>query len=97
MPRNFYRRIECVFPVQDPEIRKRVLGIIKVYLSDTHNVRHLKPDGSYHSKKPRKGKLPFCAQSSFAEAAKLRQKSLYKKAKRSSEITKDENIKPDLN
>ncbi|CAI8322465.1 MAG: Polyphosphate kinase [Opitutia bacterium UBA7350] len=97
MPRNFYRRIECVFPVQDPEIRKRVLGIIKVYLSDTHNVRHLKPDGSYHSKKPRKGKLPFCAQSSLAEAAKLRQKSLYKKAKRSSEITKDENIKPDLN
>ena len=31
MPRNFYRRIECVFPVQDPDIRERVLSIIETH------------------------------------------------------------------
>lgn len=79
MPRNFFRRIECVFPIQDPEIRQRVLGIIETYLSDSMNARRLRSDGSYHPKPRRKKQSRFCAQSSFAQEVEMRKQLLRKK------------------
>lgn len=49
MPRNFYRRIEAVFPVQDTELRRRILDILKVYLQDNVQAKQLRPNGSYVS------------------------------------------------
>ena len=48
MPRNFYRRVEAVFPIQDPDNRKRVYEILKTYLQDTHHAGILRANGSYH-------------------------------------------------
>lgn len=79
MPRNFFRRIECVFPIQDPEIRQRVLGIIETYLSDSMNARRLRSDGSYHPKPRRKEQSRYCAQSSFAQEVEMRKQLLRKK------------------
>jgi polyphosphate kinase len=48
MPRNFERRVEVMFPVEAPELRKRVIEeIIPAYLHDNARARVLLPDGSY--------------------------------------------------
>jgi polyphosphate kinase len=48
MPRNLYRRVEVVFPVRDPGLRKRVTDeIIPAYLSDCVKARVLGSDGVY--------------------------------------------------
>src|SRR5690606_14911234 len=48
MPRNFQRRIEVMFPIEDPEIRARVLSeLVDVYLRDIVKAHELGPDGAY--------------------------------------------------
>jgi polyphosphate kinase len=49
MPRNFYRRIETVFPIEDGVLRERIIReVLAVHLADNVKARQLKPDGSYH-------------------------------------------------
>ena len=48
MPRNFFRRIEVVTPVEDPALRDRVLNqILGIQLADTAKASFLGPDGLY--------------------------------------------------
>jgi polyphosphate kinase len=48
MPRNFYERVEVVFPVRDPLLRQRITQeILGAYLADTAKARILRPDGEY--------------------------------------------------
>ncbi len=48
MPRNFRRRVELMFPVEDPRLKGRLIdGLLGVYLSDNVKSRLLQPDGSY--------------------------------------------------
>ena len=48
MPRNLHRRVEVVFPVLDPEIRRHILDwIMPSYLADNTKTRHLGADGLY--------------------------------------------------
>lgn len=48
MPRNFERRVEVMFPVEAPELRKRIVEeILPVYLRDNQRARVLQADGSY--------------------------------------------------
>jgi hypothetical protein len=48
MPRNFVRRVEVMFPIDDSAIRDRVLGeILATQLADNVKARVLLPDGSY--------------------------------------------------
>jgi polyphosphate kinase len=48
MPRNFVRRIEVMFPVEDPVLRARLLDeILGGGLRDNVKARCLTPDGSY--------------------------------------------------
>ena len=70
MPRNFYRRIECVFPIHDSESRNRILIILDTYLKDTQNARFLRANGTYHRGRVNKSEKKVCAQSSFLEIAK---------------------------
>ncbi len=48
MPRNFFRRIESVFPIEAPQLRSRLINILETYLNDTKNARVLHSNGSYH-------------------------------------------------
>ncbi|MCA9259744.1 MAG: polyphosphate kinase 1, partial [Planctomycetales bacterium] len=49
MPRNFERRVEILFPVEAPDLRRRVLEeIIPAYLDDNTRARVLGSDGVYH-------------------------------------------------
>ena len=48
MPRNFVRRIEVMFPVRDPALRRRVLDeVLGVALRDNVKAQQLRSDGSY--------------------------------------------------
>lgn len=63
MPRNFYRRIEAVFPIEAPVHRQRIIRILHTYLKDSKNAHLLRANGSYsqpnHSTKDAH---PICAQ-----------------------------------
>jgi len=49
MPRNFFRRVEIVFPIEDPALRERMVEqILGTQLADTAKAWLLNPDGSYH-------------------------------------------------
>jgi polyphosphate kinase len=48
MPRNFQRRVEVMFPVEDPAIRGRLLEeVLGFYLRDNAKARRLLVDGQY--------------------------------------------------
>jgi len=48
MPRNLDRRVEILFPVEDPGIKKALITIIlAIQLSDTEKERLLQSDGTY--------------------------------------------------
>ena len=70
MPRNFYRRVETVFPIQDPDNRKRVYEILKTYLQDTHPASILRTNGSYHKVSRKKRNSLISAQDFFYCQAK---------------------------
>ncbi|TWT88579.1 Polyphosphate kinase [Pseudobythopirellula maris] len=55
MPRNFERRVEVMFPVEDPELRQRITQeILPIYLNDNERARLLTPSGSYEHAAPGK-------------------------------------------
>jgi len=63
MPRNLDRRVEVLFPVNDPVIRRAIIDIIlKVYMKDTVNMRILNQDGDYTRVRPLQGEAPCNAQ-----------------------------------
>ncbi|MFC2087716.1 polyphosphate kinase 1 [Bacteroidota bacterium] len=39
MKRNLYRRIECVFPIKNIELKKEILDLLKIQLSDNTSAR----------------------------------------------------------
>ena len=48
MPRNFYRRIEVSFPIEDPALRERIVTqILGVQLADNCKASVLSADGTY--------------------------------------------------
>ena len=48
MPRNFYRRVEVMFPVEAEDLRRRIVEeIIPAYLQDNRRARILCSDGTY--------------------------------------------------
>src|SRR6266700_2566702 len=58
MPRNFFRRVEIAFPVEQPPLRDRIIDeVLPKFLHDRVKARELQPDGSYRRLKP-EGKEP---------------------------------------
>jgi polyphosphate kinase len=48
MPRNFFRRIEAVFPIEDPKLRRRLKQeILTIPLADNLKAWRLLPHGAY--------------------------------------------------
>ena len=56
MPRNLNRRVEVIFPVERPELIRRVRDeILQKYLDDEVGARHMNADGTYSPKARRSG------------------------------------------
>lgn len=68
MPRNLDKRVEIMFPVEDPEARKQAKHILDVQLADTLKAYILQPDGTY-VKQDLRGKEKISAQSTFCKEA----------------------------
>ncbi|HZA92991.1 MAG TPA: polyphosphate kinase 1, partial [Gemmatimonadales bacterium] len=53
MPRNFFRRIELMFPVEDPRLKARLLQeLLPAILKDNVKARRLQSDGTYVRRVP---------------------------------------------
>ncbi|MEE1228459.1 MAG: RNA degradosome polyphosphate kinase [Lachnospiraceae bacterium] len=68
MPRNLDRRVEIVFPIEEPDLIEKAKHILKVQLSDTKKARILEADGTY-SRVDRRGKELIEAQEVFCQDA----------------------------
>jgi len=56
MPRNFFRRIELMFPVEDPRHKARIVDeILATILADNVKARRLQADGTYERVVPGEG------------------------------------------
>lgn len=56
MPRNLDRRVEQLFPIEDPDLRESVYEhILCVHLQDNMQARRLLPDGQYERVRPKEG------------------------------------------
>jgi len=70
MPRNFFRRVEIMFPVLAPELSMRILKeIIPVYLADNTRARQLDSSGVFHRLHPGPGETPVRCQIQMLEQA----------------------------
>jgi len=77
MPRNFFRRIEVVFPVRDPALRRWITDELFVMeLQDNDNARELHANGSYRPVRRPAGAPAFSAQSYFIASAAERARAL---------------------
>jgi polyphosphate kinase len=89
MPRNFYRRIEVVFPVEDGNLRERIVSeVLALALQDNVKARVMKSDGTYQRPPLKRGAAAHRSQMEFiartlpgGPAPGARSKSKYAKVK----------------
>ena len=63
MPRNLDRRVEQVFPVEDPALKEVIFSqILHVHMADNVQARRLLPNGSYERIQPAKGQSSINSQ-----------------------------------
>jgi len=63
MPRNLDRRVEILFPVQDPRLVRSLRDhVLATYLADTVKARRLRADGTYERVKPAPAESPLDSQ-----------------------------------
>jgi polyphosphate kinase len=73
MPRNFFRRIEATFPVDDPEARRWIVDeLFAMELQDNENARELMPSGAYRRVRKSANTPSFSVQNYFVAAANQR-------------------------
>jgi polyphosphate kinase len=76
MDRNLSRRVEVVFPVEQPELKMRLIDeILKTTLGDNVKARELLPDGSYRRVIPTPGTPLIRSQQRFLELAEAGSKA----------------------
>ena len=47
MPRNLDRRVELMFPIQQQDLKEKVIEIMRAQMADNQKARLLKQDGTY--------------------------------------------------
>ena len=71
MTRNMFKRIECMFPIEDPDLRKRITGeIFPILEADNEFSSELHSNGAYYRKIETEKDAPFSAHRKFMEIAK---------------------------
>jgi polyphosphate kinase len=83
MRRNFSRRLEIAFPIEDATLRKRICNeILPLMLADNTKAWLLQADGTYVRAKPRDGEKPCRSQMEFIALAEASSKTQRKKTSR---------------
>ncbi len=52
MPRNLDKRVELTFPVQQENLKKKIVDVLRAQMADNRKARILKPDGGYERVQP---------------------------------------------
>jgi polyphosphate kinase len=65
MERNFFRRIELMFPILDEAMKTRIMADLDVYLADNVQAWELRADGQYVLATPAPGDEPLAAQATL--------------------------------
>jgi polyphosphate kinase len=82
MRRNFQRRLEIAFPVEEASLRKRICSeILPTMLADNQKAWLLQSDGTYVRAHPAKGEQSCRSQMDFIALADAMAKTQRKKAK----------------
>jgi polyphosphate kinase len=83
MRRNFHRRLEIAFPIEDPALRKRICNeILPTMLADNTKAWLLQPDGNYVRAAVAPGEKPVRSQAEFMALADAASKTPRKKTTR---------------
>ncbi len=87
MPRNFFRRIETVFPVEDPALQRRITEqILAAYLIDNTKASQLDSDGTYTRVTQSKGSGHHDSQEEFMTLARGEAKARRKQRETRTEL-----------
>jgi len=71
MPRNFKKRAEILYPIENTELKGRIIKeILMTYLNDNVKARLMQPDGSYVRVKPKEGAKLVRSQSALIAIAR---------------------------
>src|ERR1700704_4349516 len=71
MPRNFIRRVEIAFPIEDATLRDEIINeVLPRFLNDHIKARELQSDGTYFRLKPEEGAPRSQAQLHFRERSR---------------------------
>jgi polyphosphate kinase len=82
MPRNFLRRVEVAFPIENPALRDQLINeVLPRFLHDRVKAREMQPDGSYRRLKPEGTEPRAQAQWHFREKSRERANKLRRKSK----------------
>ena len=77
MPRNFFRRIEVVFPIDDPALRSWFIDeLFPMELQDNQDARELRSNGAYRLVRRSADEPSFAVQNYFMAAAAQRARLL---------------------
>ena len=69
MPRNLERRVEILFPIEEEELKKKVMHILELELTDTKKAHYMQKDGTYR-KPDKRGRKQLNSQEEFCKEAK---------------------------
>ncbi|MBW7931314.1 MAG: polyphosphate kinase 1 [Gammaproteobacteria bacterium] len=65
MERNFFRRVELCFSIEDAAVKRRLHEDLEAWLGDEREAWELQPDGSYLPPRPRDGESAVAAQTAL--------------------------------
>ncbi|MBA2623375.1 MAG: polyphosphate kinase 1 [Chthoniobacterales bacterium] len=84
MPRNFIRRVELAFPIEDPALRAEIIDdILPRFLNDHVKARELQADGTYIRLRGEEGQPTSQAQAHFRERSRKQARKLAESQKAS--------------
>ncbi len=69
MPRNLERRVEILFPIEDNELKAKIVHILELELTDTKKAHIMQADGTY-CKQNKRGRKLLSSQDEFCKEAK---------------------------
>ncbi len=70
MERNMDRRIEILWPLESPELKTKLTGILNTFLMDNCKSHEMQNDGTYIRNQPVQGQKTFRSQDKFIEYAR---------------------------
>ncbi|MDF1524246.1 MAG: polyphosphate kinase 1, partial [Trueperaceae bacterium] len=72
MQRNLNGRVEAVFPIEDPRVKREVMAVLELELRDNVKARALQPDGTYVRVRRRPGQRRLESQKRLLERSARR-------------------------